>query len=159
MKKLLFVITAALLIASCGPSKVATQARKSFDGNWMMNSVTYPNNTGIFDVTLFNDASANCFEGSSWKFVSNNNQGNYNVSGADCTAGERNFNWSVDEENSTAGSFDFLLKPTDSKNRSTTGDQGFRLNLVSLSDTSMIWEQTVTLEGKPFVIRMNFTKI
>jgi len=159
MKKLLFVIATALLIVSCGPSKVATQARKSFDGDWMLNTVTYPNNTGIFDVTLFNDASANCFKGSSWTFVSNNNQGNYSVAGADCTAGERNFNWAVDEENSTAGSFDFLLKPTDSKHKSTTGNQGFRLNLVSLSETSMIWEQTVTLEGKPFVIRMNFTKI
>jgi hypothetical protein len=51
------------------------------------------------------------------------------------------------------------LKPTDSRYKSTTGDQGFRLNLVSLTETSMVWQQTVTLEGKPFVIRMNFTKL
>lgn len=159
MKKLLFVISAALLIASCGPSKVATEARKTFKGDWTLNSITYPNSTGTFDVTLFNDASAGCFEGSTWNFVSNNNTGYYTVQGLTCSAGERFFRWSIDEENTPTGMFDFLLKPTDDNYRSTTGDQGFRLNLVSLTETAMIWEQTVTLEGKPFVIRMNFTKL
>ena len=77
----------------------------------------------------------------------------------DCTAGERYFVWSIDDQNSTMNSFDFLLKPTDSKWNSTTGNQGFRINLVSLTETTMTWEQTVTLEGSPFVIRMNFTKL
>lgn len=159
MKKLLFIITAALLIVSCGPSKQATEARKTFKGDWVLNSVTYPNNSGIFDVTLFNDASAACFQGSTWSFVSNNNTGTYTTAGANCTAGERYFVWSIDERSGNMENFDFLLKPTDNKWNSTTGDQGFRLNLVSLTDTSMIWEQTVTLEGSPFVIRMNFSKI
>lgn len=159
MKKLLFVLTAALLIVSCGPSKVATEARTTFKGDWTLNSITYPNSTGTFDVTLFNDASAACFEGSSWNFVSNNNTGYYMVQGPTCSAGERFFRWSIDEENTPTGMFDFLLKPTDNDYKSTTGDQGFRLNLVSLTETAMIWEQTVTLEGKPFVIRMNFTKL
>lgn len=158
MKKMMFVLTAALLIASCGPSKVATEARKTFKGDWVLNNITYPQNTGNFDVTLFNDATAGCFEGSTWSFVSNNNTGTYETQGPTCTAGERFFRWSIDEENTPSGMFDFLLKPTDDNYKSTTGDQGFRLNLRSLSDTEMVWEQTVTLEGKPFVIRMNFTK-
>ena len=159
MKKLIFILTAALLIVSCGPSKVATEARKTFKGDWTLNSITYPNSQGTFDVTLFNDASAACFKGSNWSFVSNNNTGTYTTSGADCTAGERYFVWSIDEENTPTGTFDFLLKPTDRKWNSTTGNQGFRIKLVSLTETSMIWEQTVTLEGSPFVIRMNFTKL
>ncbi|MCF4101594.1 lipocalin family protein [Gillisia sp. M10.2A] len=159
MKKILFILSAALLIVSCGPSKVATEARKTFKGDWSLNSVTYPQSTGTFNVTLFNDASADCFKGSNWSFVSNNNTGFYTVQGANCSAGKRNFVWSIDEENTPVGTFDFLLKPTDEKHKSTTGNQGFRINLVSLTETTMIWEQTVTLEGKPFVIRMNFTKL
>jgi hypothetical protein len=159
MKKLIFIFAATLLVAACGPSKVATEARKTFKGDWVLNNVTYPNNTGIYNVTLFNDASAGCFTGSTWSFVSNNNTGTYTPQGIDCTAGERYFVWSIDEGNTTAGMYDFLLKPTDSRHKSTTGNQGFRLNLISLTDSAMSWEQTVILEGKPFVIRMNFTKI
>lgn len=159
MKKLIFIITATLLIASCGPSKVAVETRKTFKGDWVLNDVTYPNNPGIYNVTLFNDASATCFKGSTWSFVSNNNTGTYTPQGSDCTAGERYFVWSIDEGNNAGGMYDFLLKPTDSKHKSTTGNQGFRLNLISITDTAMTWDQTVILEGKPFVIRMDFTKL
>lgn len=160
MKKLLFILTAALLIASCGPTRQATEARKNFKGDWVLNEITYPNNQGNFNVTLFNEATASCFRGSTWSFVSNNNTGTYTLQGPDCmNTGERYFNWSIDEENTAAGTFDFLLKPTDERNRSTTGNQGFRINLVQLSENIMTWEQTVTLEGSPFKIRMNFTKL
>lgn len=160
MKKLLFVITAVFLMASCGPTRQAIDARKTFKGDWVLNSITYPNDPGNFNVTLFNEASASCFQGSLWSFVSNNNTGTYTLQGPACsTTGEKYFNWSIDEENTAAGTFDFLLKPTDDRNRSTTGNQGFRINLRELSDNTMTWEQTVTLEGKPFMIRMNFTKL
>ncbi|MFZ0491307.1 MAG: lipocalin family protein [Salegentibacter sp.] len=160
MKKFLFITVVAVLITSCGgTSKVAKQARKTFDGTWALNSVTYPQNTGEFDVTLFNEASASCFENSTWTFVSNNNQGNYEIQGPGCNGGTNYFNWSVDEENTPQGMYDFLLKPTNEKHKSTTGDQGFRLNLKTLTQDTMVWEQTVSLEGKPFVIRMNFTRI
>lgn len=154
------MFTAIVLLAvACGPSKVAREARKTFNGNWTLTSITYPNNTGQFNVTLFNDATASCFENSTWNFISNNNHGTYQVQGMDCSAGERYFMWSIDEENTPSGMYDFLLKPTNSDYKSTTGNQGFRLNLKTLTDTNMVWEQTVTLEGKPFVIRMNFTKL
>lgn len=159
MKKIIFLLIAAVFVVSCGPSRTATEARKTFRGDWVLNSITYPNNPGNFNVTLFNDASASCFQGSMWSFVSNNNTGTYTLQGPTCNAGERYFNWSIDEENTPEGMYDFLLKPTDANNRSTTGGQGFRINLVSLSDATMTWEQTVTLEGKPFVIRMDFTKL
>ena len=159
MKKFLILLSAVALIASCGPSKVAKEARKTFDGNWTLTSVTYPNNPGEFNVTLFNEASASCFENSTWDFVSNNNRGTYSVTGVGCDGDTNYFIWSIDEENTPAGVYDFLLKPTNEDYKSTTGNQGFRLNLKSLSDTNMVWEQTVSLDGSPFTIRMNFTKL
>ena len=50
------------------------------------------------------------------------------------------------------------MKPVNEKGKSETGNTGFRVNLVSLTDTAMTWEQTVSLDGKPFTIRMNFNK-
>jgi hypothetical protein len=90
--------------------------------------------------------------------ASNNNRGTYEISGPNCVGGPRYYIWSIDEENTPQGMYDFLLKPVNEKYKSTNGNQGFRLNLVSLTGTSMVWEQTVTLEGSPFVIRMMFTK-
>lgn len=149
-----------VFIVSCGgSSEVAKEARKTFDGNWTLTSITYPNNTGEFNVTLFNEASASCFENSTWDFVSNNNRGTYSVSGIGCDGDTSYFIWSIDEENTPAGVYDFLLKPTNDDYKSTTGNQGFRLNLKSLTDTNMVWEQTVSLDGSPFTIRMNFSKI
>ncbi len=159
MKKLLILIFSAAILTSCGTSKVAREARKTFDGNWTLTSITYPNNAGDFNVTLFNEASASCFEGSTWDFVSNNNRGSYNVTGVGCEGDTNYFIWSIDEENTPAGIYDFLLKPTNEDYKSTTGNEGFRLNLKSLSDTNMVWEQTVSLDGSPFTIRMNFTKL
>ncbi|WP_417888001.1 lipocalin family protein [Zunongwangia sp.] len=160
MKKFLSLTVLVLVLVSCGgTSKVAKQARKTFDGNWTLTSVTYPQNTGTFNVTLFNDAAASCLEGSTWDFVSNNNRGTYDVSGSNCTSGTRHFIWSIDEENTPQGVYDFLLKPVNEKYKSTNGNQGFRLNLSSLTQNSMVWEQTVTLEGSPFVIRMTFSKL
>ncbi|MBZ9631750.1 lipocalin family protein [Salegentibacter sp. LM13S] len=159
MKKLFILGFVAVLLAACGTSKTAKEARKTFNGNWTLTSVTYPNSSGEFDVTLLNDANASCFENSTWNFVSNNNRGAYNVQGTNCSGGQRYFIWSIDEENTPEGIFDFLLKPTDEDYNSTTGDQGFRMNLKSLSETQMVWEQSVMLEGSPFVIRMNFSKL
>ncbi|MCG9972346.1 lipocalin family protein [Christiangramia crocea] len=159
MKKFLVLLSAVAFMASCGPSKVAKEARKTFDGNWTLTNVTYPNNPGDFNVTLFNEASASCFENSTWDFVSNNNRGTYTVTGVGCDGDTNYFIWSIDEENTPAGVYDFLLKPTNDDYKSTTGNQGFRLNLKSLSDTNMVWEQTVNLDGSPFTIRMNFSKL
>ena len=159
MKKIFILLATIGLLASCGgTSKVAKEARKSFDGQWTLTSVTYPNNPGQFNVTLFNEAQASCFENSNWDFVSNNNRGTYTVSGTGCDGETNQFIWSIDDENTPQGIYDFLLKPTNEDYKSTTGNQGFRLNLQSLTDTNMTWSQTVSLDGSPFTIKMNFTK-
>jgi len=159
MKKIFILLATIGLLASCGgTSKVAKEARKSFDGQWTLISVTYPNNPGQFNVTLFNEAQASCFENSNWDFVSNNNRGTYTVSGTGCDGETNQFIWSIDEENTPQGIYDFLLKPTNEDYKSTTGNEGFRLNLQSLTDTNMTWSQTVSLDGSPFTIKMNFTK-
>ena len=57
----------------------------------------------------------------------------------------------------TTGYYDFLLKPTNEKYQSET-NAGVRLHLAYLSENEMRWEQTVRVDGKPFIITINFTK-
>lgn len=158
MKKMILGLLTLVFLAACGSSEVVRESRSTINGNWTLSSVTYPSATTEVNVLLLDDASADCFTNSSWKFVSNNNTGSYEVNGAGCDSSSRFFSWTVEEAGGAAGNYDLLLKPTDSNYESTTGNQGFRLNLISLTQTDMVWEQTINFEGEPFIIRMNFNK-
>jgi hypothetical protein len=156
MKRLLILLITVTLVG-CGPSKTVRDSKKVIKGDWSLNSITY-SQVGTYNVNLLNDASKECFEGSTWKFIPNNNTGTYTINDAGCSTGERNFVFTIQEVNQTTGLYDFLLKPTNEKNKSET-NQGFRLNLASISETMMQWKQTLTVEGNPFTITMNFSKL
>jgi hypothetical protein len=158
MKKALFLMLAAMVIISCGPSKVVKESKKTLKGTWNLDNINYGEANGVYDVTLFDDASSECFVGSTWRFIPNNNFGNYEITGTDCSSGKRYFVWTIpDIENAT--SYDILLKPTDEKMKSTMNNKGYRLSLDYLSDDSLRFTQTLQVDGKPFTIFMNFTKI
>ena len=154
---MILLFTASILASCGGTKKIVNKAEKTFRGAWALNDITYPGSKGEYKVILFNDASKNCFMNSDWFFVENNNTGTYTLTGSDCTLGERNFRWDVQAVNPETQNFDFLLKPVNEKGKSET-NTGFRVNLISLTETTMVWEQTVSVDGKPFTIRMNFNK-
>jgi len=155
MKKLLllFVTISAL---SCGVSKTIRDSKKVIKGEWTLSKIDY-SAVGTFNVTLLNDVSKECFEGSSWEFVPNNFTGTYIINDNNCGTGMRYFNFSIQEVDEQTGLYDFLLKPTTVKGKSDT-NQGFRLKLTALSESNMQWQQTIYKDGKPFIINMNFTK-
>ena len=156
MKKVIYSMCILVMIMACGSSKTVRSSKKIIKGDWTLNSINY-NRTGTYNVTLLNDASKMCFEGSTWQFIPNNNTGTYSINETSCSTGLRNFVFTIQEINAETGLYDFLLKPTNEKSKSET-NQGFRLSLKALSDTVMQWEQTVSLDGKPFNITMNFNK-
>lgn len=156
MRNLLLVLLAVVFV-SCGASKTVRQAKKTIKGNWSLTSVTY-NKTGTYNVSLLNDVSKTCFENSTWQFIPNNNTGTYAITNTECDTGDRYFNFAIQEIDAQTGLYDFLLKPTNEKGKSET-NQGFRIKLKALSETSMQWEQTVSLDGAPFVITMNFSPL
>ena len=157
MKKLALSIGIILMILSCGTSKTVRDSKKVIKGEWTLSSITY-STAGKYNVTLLNDTSKDCFEGSTWQFIPNNNTGTYTINETSCSTGPRNFVFTIQEVNKETGLYDFLLKPTNEKQKSET-NQGFRLSLTSLTDTMMQWQQTVSVDGKPFTITMNFKKI
>ena len=157
MRKITLLFMSLVLILACSTPKTVQQSKKVIKGYWNLDAITY-NETGTFNVTMFNDTSSECLEGSSWRFIPNNNTGIYSIQNGNCPTGDRNFVFTIQEMNSETGLYDFLLKPTDAKHRSDD-NKGFRLRLAQLDESSMKWEQTVNLDGKPFKINMNFSKI
>ncbi|MFL1010694.1 lipocalin family protein [Flavisericum labens] len=155
MKKLLLLFI-SISVLSCGTSKTVRASKKVIKGNWVLNNINY-SEAGTYNVTLLNDASKACFEGSTWQFVPNNNTGIYSINDNSCSDGERYFVFTIDEVNAETGLYDFLLKPTNEKYKSET-NQGFRLSLTALSDSMMQWQQTLSVQGQPFTITMNFIK-
>lgn len=158
MKKAILATVVILVLAACGTTKIERQATRTFKGEWTLNNITYPGSSGFVDVILFEDSPTNCFRNSTWKFVPNNNKGVYTIYGNKCSEGLRNFVWSVQEIDANTGLYDFLLKPVAEGENARKTSKGFRLSLKRLTDTDMVWEQTVSFEGKPFTIRFNFSK-
>lgn len=156
MKKLL-ILFLTIGFLSCGASKTVRESKKTIKGNWTLNSIT-TSAIGDIKVSLLNDANKNCFENSTWQFIPNNNTGTYTLSGVGCDQDQRYFVFTIDEIDETSGLYNFLLKPTDRKGKSVTND-GFRLQLTSLSETNMQWQQIANLDGKPITITMNFKKL
>ena len=158
MKKTALIFFCLVTLLSCGTSQVVREADKTMKGDWRLTDISYPGNGDALQVTVFNDVPAECLEGSTWNFISSNNTGSYNPVGAGCDSGPNFFIWSIDEVNANAGNYDLMFKPTDADHKSTMNDRGYRINLTNLSADQMVWEQTISFEGKPFTIRMNFNK-
>ena len=157
MNKTIMLFALTIILSACGTPKTVRVSKKVIKGNWTLNTITY-NEAGTYNVTLLEDATKECFEGSTWQFVPNNNTGIYNINDPNCLVGERYFVFTIQEVDEETGLYDFLLKPTNEKHKSET-KKGFRLKLSALSDDMMQWQQTVTVEGKPFIISMNFNKL
>jgi len=157
MRKLFLLAFIIAVGVSCNPPKVVQDSYKVMKGYWVLDEVSYEA-PGNYNITLFNDASAACFEGSNWRFIPNNNTGNYVIDNSDCASGQRNFVFTVQEIDKESGLYHFMLKPTNEKGKSDT-KTGYRLRLAQLGEYSMTWQQTVQVDGAPFVINMRFSKI
>lgn len=149
----------AVIAVSCNTPKTVIQSKKVIKGYWSLDNISY-SEAGTFNVTIFNDTSKECLEGSSWRFIPNNNSGLYTIDNSNCPSGDRNFIFTIQQMDAESGLYDFLLKPTMKLGKPDKDNSvGFRLRLTQLGETNMQWQQTVNLEGKPFTISMNFSKI
>ena len=158
MKKIIYLLFSIVFLVSCGSSRVANEARATMAGDWQLTSITFPESSQTVRVSLLDNIPASCLENSTWNFISNNNTGSYVPSGINCDSSPRFFVWSIDGSNAQMGTYDLMFKPTNADHKSETGNQGYRINLTHLSGDRMTWEQTVSFEGRPFTITMNFNK-
>lgn len=147
-----------LLLASCSLSKEVKQQRKTINGTWILDDVSYAGSEGVFKSILFNDAEAFCFEGSIWYFLENNSTGSYTINSATgaCPAGTRNIRWSVAEDPS--GNDRLQFKYIDEKKKDIYGATGYGMEITSLSSSHMTLQSRVNVDGEPVSVVYELTK-
>ena len=147
----------SLLLFSCSTSKQVREDRKIVDGTWTLNDVGYDGQEGDFKAQLFDDASAVCFEGSSWFFRNNNSTGSFTIQpGSLCSGGERNIRWSIIENE--GGGQQLQFKYIDEKKNDIYGRTGYRLDVVSINPSQMTLKSKVTVDGNPVSVVYQFSR-
>jgi len=145
MKKFILISALSLLILSCKSNsatntKLDNKTQVGMKGTWTITSVTYPS-SNVIKVTSFDLADSKCFIGSTWKFISNNNKGNFALNSPNCTAYSTPITWFINKEGQ------FVMKILDETKAKKVKD-GYVLNVANLTDNSFQLIDHVDVVGK-----------
>ena len=109
-------------------------------GNWTLSSVSYPG-SDVIKVTSFDVADSKCFIGSTWKFISNNNKGNFSLNADKCTAYSTPITWFIN----TKG--EFVLKILD-ETKAKKIKEGYVLKVANQTKESFQLIDQINVAGK-----------
>lgn len=157
MKKSILACALGLIIASCSTQQNTSQNRietPSFyklKGNWEIVSVDYKKN---FKIKPFHEgADAQCFVGSTWKLIPNNNSGSYTLHGGEnCPDVIQPIKFNITKE----GDFTFKKLENDVKAKHITA--GYVLKLENHQNDSFTLVQSVPFEGEIITVRYQFAR-
>ena len=155
MKKILLAgILGTTFLVSCSTAKQAQASRDDFyklKGNWEVTSVDYEKG---YKIKPFDEgADAQCFVGSQWNLVPNNNTGSYSLSGGgDCPTVTRAIKFDVSKDK------EFSFKVIDAGVKAKNVTAGYVLDFQNQTPTSFTLVQNVPFEGKILKVYYNFTK-
>ena len=155
MKRHIIFLCLSLLFAACSTTKQVRTAQQGLKGNWTLSSVTTDQGNIVAIKTLFNQAPPDCFEGSIWNFVSNNNSGTYHFREANCDSSTHSIKWFM-EENGDEVYFLWKFIPEGMKPKDVK--TGYELKLLSESETEFVLEQEASFEGDLIRIYYQFIK-
>ncbi|MFL9836467.1 lipocalin family protein [Flavobacterium sp. ST-75] len=149
MKKVLFLCMCVIALASC--SSLDQKSQVGIKGNWTISQVSYPGSDYI-KVTSFDVADSQCFVGSSWKFVSNNNTGEMSLAKAGCPSFTSPIVWSVTKEGA------FTLKITEGE-KAKRVSQGYFLQVRNQTESSFQLVDKVNVGGKTVDVVYQFNRM
>ena len=155
MKKIILISLLAILILSCKSksatdTKLDSKTQVAMKGNWTVTSVTYPNSS-MMKVNSFELADSQCFVGSTWKFVSNNNKGNFSLNSLKCAAYSTPITWFVNNEGQ------FILKILDESKARKVKD-GYVLKVANLTGNSFQLIDQIDVVGKATAVVYQFSR-
>ncbi|QYJ67348.1 lipocalin family protein [Flavobacterium litorale] len=149
MKKILLLCVFTVLAVSCG--SLDQKSQTGLKGNWTISQVSYPGSDYI-KVNSFNIADSKCFEGSSWKFVSNNNTGTIDISKPGCPSFSSPIVWTITKEG------DFTLKITEGVKAKKVA-QGYYLKMRNQTENSFQLVDRVDVGGNTVDVIYQFQKM
>lgn len=154
-KKALFGLMVISLFACKTTSVTSTKLNRTsqvdIKGNWVISSVTYPGSDYI-KVNSFQIADSKCFEGSAWKFISNNNKGTMGLTKMGCPTFSSPITWFVNKEGQ------LILKILDAGEKAKKVRDGYVLRLENQTDASFQLIDKIDVGGKLTDVVYQFQK-
>ena len=156
MKKIILIVLFSVAIIGCKSksatsTKLDTKSEIALKGSWEITKVVYPN-SDVIKVTSFDVADSKCFIGSTWKFVSNNNKGNFALNSPDCTAFTSPITWYINNEGN------FVMKILD-ESKAKKVKTGYILRIANQTKTSFELIDVINLAGKMTDVVYKFEKL
>lgn len=155
MKKISLLILLSVFIFGC-KSKSATntklnnKAEAAIKGNWILINVTYPGSEYI-KVVSFDIADSNCFFGSDWKFISNNNKGNILLNSSNCTNFSSPITWFINRDGQ------FVMKIIN-ETKAKKVETGYVLTVANVANNSFQLLDYTVIAGKNIQVTYQFQR-
>jgi hypothetical protein len=143
------------LMVSCKSNPVTKLDNKTevgLKGNWELTSVSYPNSAYI-KINSFGIADSGCFEASTWRFISNNNQGEVALRKAGCPTFSSDITWYVNQEGN------LVLKFIGTDVKAKTVKEGYVLKVANLTENAFQLFDTVDVAGKTTTLVYQFNRL
>jgi len=156
MKQTVLLVFLSILLFGCKTtsltnSKLDKHSQVEIKGNWTLSNVIYPSSEYI-KINSFQIADSKCFEGSTWKFISNNNKGEFILNKPSCTAFSSPITWFVNEEGQ------FILKILSSGEKAKKVRDGFILTVANQSESRFQLIDKVNVGGQVIEVVYQFQK-
>jgi hypothetical protein len=156
-KKSIATFLSALFIFSCSATQKPSGANKiKINGSWTLQNIDYSNTKDQFKTSLFGEADSECFVGSQWNFIQNNNSGTYTlVSNQNCSGVSRQIKWDIINQGEVQF-FQFKRLEPEVKAKNITA--GYRLQIASSTENSIQMIQNANVNGELINLIYTFSK-
>ncbi|RXR22554.1 lipocalin family protein [Flavobacterium stagni] len=155
MRKIFVMCLAIVMVVAC-KSKSATATRLdrgtqvALKGNWTLSKVVFPGSDYI-KINAFDLADSKCFVGSQWKFISNNNKGEFALNQGNCPAYSSPITWFINDEGK------FVMKILD-ESKAKKVKEGYVLTVANVTDSSFELIDTANVGGKSVQVVYQFVR-
>ncbi len=155
MKNLFLIALSLIMLAGCKSksatnTKLDTKAEVALKGSWTLTKVSFPGSDYI-KINAFDLADTKCFVGSQWKFISNNNKGEFSLNAPSCTAFSSPITWYINKDGN------FVMKIlNETKAKKVT--EGYILKVANSTESTFELIDTANVGGKTVQVVYYFTK-
>lgn len=155
MKKIIATMILAVLVFACKSNSATTtkldrSSQVMIKGNWVLTSVSYPG-SDVIAVNSFQLADSKCFEGSMWRFISNNNKGEMSLTKPGCQFSSP-ITWFINRDGK------FVLKVLNAGEKARKVRDGYVLDVANQSENSFQLVDKINVGNTPTDVVYQFQK-
>lgn len=158
MKKIVAILLFSIAFIGCKSTtsvvntKLDNKTERIFKGSWTISAVNFPGSE-VLKVESFYIADSNCFVGSNWNFISNNNKGDMKLNNPSSTCLEYSspITWYINKEGK------FVFKFTNNYKAKEVSN-GFVLDIKNITENSFDLVDNINVAGVSKNITYTFQK-